>query len=196
MTTRRELMQGGTALAIGVAAPLRALARAESAARWAPLVIVDHAVADAPQFATAAAARGAAVRALRQGDIGALWMNEIEPRWRTGRGAIAGLTAGGPLFCLELFARDYGMCVAYRARHTLLASGNLAHVVADADAQVAAGALDAAGERWSAVAAALAVLEPAVEFPRTQIPLLDLAEDEREVSFYSWMLAPRPRSHY
>jgi hypothetical protein len=192
MTTRRELICGSIALATFAALPR---AHSRSASARTPLVILDSAVEGAAQFATVAAARGAAVREMRD-DIGALWMNEIEPHWRARSLPIAGLTAGGPLFCLELFARDYGMRVAHRARHTRLAGGALAHVVDGAEAELDARGLEVAGERWSTVAAALVLLEPALRSPRGAIPLLDLAQDDRKSSVYSWLLAPQPRSQH
>ncbi len=58
-------------------------------------------------------ARGAAVHAIR-GDITDLWFHDLDLQWKKRPVAIAGLTAHGPLFCLERLAWDRGMRVVSR----------------------------------------------------------------------------------
>lgn len=58
-------------------------------------------------------ARGAAVHAIR-GDITDLWFHDLDPQWKKRPLPIAGLTAHGPLFCLERLAWDRGMRVVSR----------------------------------------------------------------------------------
>lgn len=121
MTNRRDFVQSALALSGLAATPFAGwlarplAARADSAA--APeRVVIDRALPAAAAFAAAARRRGAAI-ALFDSDIGSLWMREIEPLWRHGV-PLAGLTAPATLFCLETFARDYCMRVAWYARHT------------------------------------------------------------------------------
>ena len=89
-------------------------------------MIVDRALPQAAAFAAEANAAGHETHAFER-DVGALWMNEIEPRLRAGPVAIAGLTGAATLFCLELLARDYGAELVQRrspARAACAGRGN------------------------------------------------------------------------
>lgn len=68
-------------------------------------------------------------RAIR-GDITDAWFSDLYHRWKQGPLAIAGLTAPGPIFCLEMLARDAGMRVALRADHRLVAGSRIEHEIA------------------------------------------------------------------
>ncbi len=111
MVNRRSFFVGGVALATLVTLPAEHARRSRrpTAASVGPpnLVIVDRALPQATAFADEANAAGHETHAF-DGDVGALWMNEIEPRLRAGPVAIAGLTGAATLFCLQLLARDYG----------------------------------------------------------------------------------------
>jgi len=117
MINRRDFVAGSTALAALTAAPFGRSRAASATTEWvqsnARLVIVDRALPDASAFAKKAIAAGYDTR-LFDRDVGALWMNEIEPRLRSGPVAIAGLTGAATLFCLDLLARDYGAHVVRR----------------------------------------------------------------------------------
>jgi hypothetical protein len=118
MVNRRNFVAGGAALAALTAVPfVRSRAAGQRAARVpsaVQLVIVDRALPEASAFAAEAIAAGHDTR-LFDRDVGALWMNEIEPRLRTGPVAIAGLTGVATLFCLDFLARDYGAHVVQRS---------------------------------------------------------------------------------
>jgi hypothetical protein len=58
-------------------------------------------------------AGGAPVHGIR-GDITDLWFHDLDAQWKKQPVAIAGLTAHGPLFCLERLAWDHGMRVVSR----------------------------------------------------------------------------------
>ena len=117
MVNRRNFVAGSAALAALTAVPFArsraAGRRAERVPGAAQLVVVDRALPDASAFAAEAIAAGHDTR-LFDRDVGALWMNEIEPRLRSGPVAIAGLTGAATLFCLDLLARDYGAHVVQR----------------------------------------------------------------------------------
>lgn len=117
MVNRRDFVAGSAALAALGAVPFaRSLAagqRTETAPRAAQLVIVDRALPGAAAFAAQSIAAGYDTR-LFDRDVGALWMNEIEPRLRLGPVALAGLTGAATLFCLDVLARDYGAHVVQR----------------------------------------------------------------------------------
>jgi hypothetical protein len=116
MTSRREFLKAGL-----VASALPAVARAELADSLAggpavPLykVLYDTRFAASAAFARRAEARGIAVYAMA-GDMTRFWYDDLYHRWRQGPAAIAGLTAQGPLFCLERLAWEQRMRVVYRS---------------------------------------------------------------------------------
>ncbi|HEX6997730.1 MAG TPA: hypothetical protein VF322_06270 [Gammaproteobacteria bacterium] len=188
--SRRAFLGYGAALAALAARP--ASARAPAVAPPA-LAIVDETIAGAAEFAAVAERRG--VRVLRiAGDVGAVWMNHVEPSWRTGRARLAGLTRTGALFCLELLARDYGFAVERRARHMPAPHGDCAHAAVGCDAAYAARALAAAGPRW-ATAAALLALTPAAAPAAGALELVEPAALQATAAgpVYSWTIGPRAR---
>lgn len=155
-------------------------------------MLFDEGRAAARAFGAAAAALGAPVQAVGS-DIGSSWINTLEPRFKTGPAAIAGLTAAAPLFCLEYLARDYGLRVVYRIEHAPLVAGRCAHALTGPGALAGSvHELDAAGEHWTECAAALAVGCPADLRPSPSIALLDLAGRRGGAgpALYSWLLAP------
>src|SRR6185503_5536242 len=117
MVNRRDFVVGSTALAALTAVSFErsraAGATTERVQSNARLVIVDRALPGASAFAAESIAAGHDTR-LFDRDVGALWMNEIEPRLRSGPVAIAGLTGAATLFCLDLLARDYAAHVVQR----------------------------------------------------------------------------------
>src|ERR1044071_1531847 len=107
MLKRREFLQIGIAAS---ALPLAAqAARASEPLGWlgpaAPAVplykaVYDSRVGASVAFASRAQELGLAVHAI-EGDMTRLWYDDLYHRWRNGPAAIAGLTAHGPMFCLE-----------------------------------------------------------------------------------------------
>jgi hypothetical protein len=63
------------------------------------------------------AARGAAVHAVTDGDVTALWLSTIGPAWRNAPVAVAGLTRPPVLFCLEQLAWSQGLRVIFHDEH-------------------------------------------------------------------------------
>jgi hypothetical protein len=76
-------------------------------------VIFDQRFPASVAFGDEWKARGAAVHAIR-GDITDLWFHDLDLQWKKRPVPIAGLTAHGPLFCLERLAWDHGMRVVSR----------------------------------------------------------------------------------
>jgi hypothetical protein len=159
-------------------AALRKFGRSESAKAAARVgvgspyeffrVLYDDTSPEGRSFGAEAARRGAAARPVGA-DLGGVWLHEIEPRWRNGPAAIAGLTTGPHLFCLELLARDYGVGSVYRMRHARPANPH-----------------------WVSAAVDLAMTCSVAERPRACVDLVDLASDSRvaEAPLYSWVIAP------
>jgi hypothetical protein len=158
-------------------------------------VIVDRTLGEGASFFSEAARRGAAVQSIG-GDISDLWISDLEPRWKTAPAAIAGLTKGTPLFCLELLARDYGMRLVYRIEHAVAADGRIGHSVRGPH-QLSSwtAALAAQGKHWGTLAAALVTRPPLDSDSSTGVDLLDLSARSKgtEPSCFSWLIAPGPR---
>ncbi len=195
MPSRREFIQRGLAVSALAACPLAgraALASSFGGSHRFFRVLFDTTFAEGAAFGAEAANRDAPVHAIGS-DVSNVWMNEIQPRWKRGPIAIAGLTGGAPLFCLELLGRDYGMGVVYRAEHVPAGDGRVRHVVTGPDPLPEwENRLTAAGNQWSAVAAAMATSCPDDLQPEAKIDLLDLAKrpGAGERSLFSWVIAP------
>jgi hypothetical protein len=120
MASRREFIQAGIAasvLPLAVAGSNPAPKQRENDAAFYK-VIFDERFPASVAFGDAWKARGASVHAIR-GDITDLWFHDLDHRWKKqGPAAIAGLTAHGPLFCLERLAWDHGMRVLSRVEQT------------------------------------------------------------------------------
>jgi hypothetical protein len=123
MVSRREFVLSGIAIsalpALSTMAPARSRTPAEPLLpelALAPLykVIYDRRFAASVIYGEQAARRGLSTHAIN-GDMTGLWYHDLHPRWKQGPAAIAGLTAHGPLFCLERLSWDFQMRVVFRA---------------------------------------------------------------------------------
>jgi hypothetical protein len=122
MPSRREFLQAGFAasvfpVAMPVAAPALMVERSNVVTgnrRLLYRVIADVRFADGAAFGFEAERLGLHVVRIN-GDITDFWFNDLSLRWREEAVSIAGMTAHGPLFCLERFAWDHGLRVVARA---------------------------------------------------------------------------------
>jgi hypothetical protein len=156
-------------------------------------VIFDRTLDAGVVFGLAAEHSGAHVDAVGA-DLGGYWINTLEPMLKRGPLTLAGLTAGAPLFCLELLCRDYGLRTVYRIEHVPAADGCARHRLTGDPAPAAwTDRLAAAGADWPKAAAAVAT-EAFRRPPRAPgIELLDLRAHERSrESLFSWMIGPTP----
>jgi hypothetical protein len=145
-------------------------------------VLFDNMSPEGAAFGAEAAAHGAVTRAVGA-DLGSLWMYEIEPKWKDCPSAVAGLTSGPHLFCLELLARDYGMGLVYRVRHEISTGPAVLSSWTD---QLAASRRD-----WTSLAASLAMNCPAAIRPARDLDLVDLASGSTlDRTLFSWVIAP------
>jgi hypothetical protein len=112
--------------------------------------VYDRRYAAARAFGAAAerVASGRGVLAIT-GDITALWRRDLQPLWRNGGGAIAGLTSARTLLCLEQLATDHWMRVAIRAEHAILEGPRVAHRLTAPEAMLARMQRALAGEDWA-----------------------------------------------
>ena len=115
MNSRREFLQAGIAASVlplaAAGSSLSPSQRDERANFYK--VIFDERFPTSVAFGLEWIARGAAVHAIR-GDITDLWFHDLDVQWKKRPVPIAGLTAHGPLFCLERLAWDHGMRVVSR----------------------------------------------------------------------------------
>jgi hypothetical protein len=198
MTTRREFLQAGlavSALPFGTAP----VTPQETLSGDPPLfykVVFDERFRESVDFAHEMKRRGLDVYGIN-GDMTDLWYHDLYARWRTGPAAIAGLTAHGPLFCLERLAWDHGMRVVFRAEHQYRADGRVEHALSAPEEILRdAESLASAGERWSVHVAALVSRCP-MPGPHASTciasPLGHREAAERD-PLLSWVIAPVVRA--
>jgi hypothetical protein len=121
MASRREFLQAGIAAAV---LPITAWAKESAPGAAGNLssfykVIVDGRFPASVEFGVEMSRLGAPVHTI-QGDMTDLWYHDLDTKWKQAPIAIAGLTAHGPLFCLERLAWNHGMRVALRNEHPAL----------------------------------------------------------------------------
>jgi hypothetical protein len=201
MTNRRQFLQ------IGIAAS--ALPFATRAARAAGVdvrtngvqslelykIVYDNRFPESVAFARRAVTLGVATHAI-EGDMTKLWYDDLYHRWAERPAAIAGLTAHGPLFCLERLAWDQHMRVVFRAEHKPNGSS------IDHDVSGPAALLDDAcgvvtrGD-WSERMADVVTRCPSgrVEIA-SRVATSRAAADavHREESLFTWVIAPAHRA--
>jgi hypothetical protein len=132
MTNRREFLHMGVAalsLPIAARAGVPASIFAPDGGRDAerlPLykVFFDERFAACAAFADEMKRHSLPTHAIR-GDITDAWFNDLYYEWKKEPAAIAGMTAPGAIFCLEMLARDAGMRVALRIDHRSPDTGGL-----------------------------------------------------------------------
>jgi hypothetical protein len=151
LTSRREFLQIGITATAWPLAPAAIKAAEEISSTPLPIykVIFDRRFGASTEFAARAQSHGLAVHGI-DGDMTRFWYDELYHEWKKRPAAIAGLTAHGPMFCLEQLARDQGMRVVFRAEHRLGPSGvehTLTGPVAMLNENVA---LNDRGGRWAA----------------------------------------------
>ena len=110
MANRREFIQTGIAASV---LPVLAAAKELLPQSQFYKVIFDHRFPASREFAAEMEKLGAPVCGIH-GDITDLWFHDLYHRWKQSPAPIAGMTAHGPLFCLERLAWDHGMRVLYR----------------------------------------------------------------------------------
>jgi hypothetical protein len=62
------------------------------------------------------------------GDVTAVWFEQLDPVWRHESISVAGMTTPSTLFCLEQLAWDHGLRVAFRGTHEPSPLGGVTHL--------------------------------------------------------------------
>ena len=156
-------------------------------------VIVEMSSPLALAFRAAAVELGLEAHGIHD-DITDLWYNKLDRQWRSTPTTLAGITFSTSLFCLDMFARDYGMCVRFQALHNETANGRAQHVISGCGHLVEqAAALD--GE-WGPAFARFATAVPLAKSSEVQQKIVETAVllSEEPGPMVSWIIAPRLRN--
>jgi hypothetical protein len=195
MGNRREFIRAGIA-ATAAASVAGASAQAAASAAAAPShrihkVIYDRRFAEPVRFARAAEGFGLQAHAI-DGDMTALWYEELDGLWRKDAVAIAGMTRHGPMFCLEMLARDHGMRLAYQAEHQI-ADGEVRHSVSGALTSLRrSSSLVEAGAAWPERMARLVADTPVEPALSGAVGVVTRTEAQRaaEEPLFTWVIGP------
>jgi hypothetical protein len=198
MASRREFLQFGiaaSALPITGAGNLSSEVLNSGEPAGVPLykVVFDERFPDSVAFGVEMKRLGVPTYAI-QGDITDFWLHDLDPRWKKAPVAIAGLTAHGPLFCLERLSWDHRMRVVFSAEHRSLGDGRIEHAISGPDIMLRhAAELVAGGPNWAAHIARVVTHCPPSrpQISKTTIitPLATATDDEQE-PLMSWVIAP------
>lgn len=201
--SRREFIQAGLCVSLlpraipgdGLA-PASGIGAMKSNVQTIYRVISDLRFAPSVAFGLEAERLGSRLTTI-QGDITDFWFNELSIRWKEGPIALAGLTAHGPLFCLERFAWDHGLRVVFRAEHQFVGSGAAAHsITGPSDTVARIGSLTLGDQDWprafARIATACDSALPGSASVRITTPWIGAAEPDEPL--VSWVIAPTTRA--
>jgi hypothetical protein len=201
MASRREFLQMGVAaLALPISAHA-AFSPASSALTGEPMtplykVIFDERFASSRAFASEAKSLGTPVHAIK-GDITDFWFHDLYARWKESPVAIAGLTAHGPIFCLERLAWDQRMRVVFRGDHRYRDDGTMEHALSGPATMLRqATELNSGATDWQNVFGGLVTKCPSARFQASQAnivaPTVKQSDDPEHL--ISWIIAPVNRA--
>lgn len=199
MASRREFLQMGVAaLALPISAHAAlspSLLDGEPAATPLYKVVFDERFSSSRAFAEEAERLGVSVHGIK-GDMTDLWYHDLYGRWKKGPVAIAGLTAHGPIFCLERLAWDQRMRVVFRADHRYRADGSIEHALSGPASMLRQAAALSIDTDWTSQIASLVTRCPASRSQSSQSnvigPTLKHADDPEHL--ISWVIAPIHRA--
>ena len=159
-------------------------------------VIVEMTSPLALAFRAEAIKRGLPAHGIHD-DITDLWYHHLDLQWRSNPATLAGVTLLTSLFCLETFARDYGMRVWFRAVHKNRPDGLAEHILSGDERLVerAAALYGECDGGWAAAFARFAATVPLVKPGKPQQKTVETAAltSEEPGPMVSWIIAPRLR---
>ena len=201
MASRREFLQMGVAaLALPISAraalsPAPSLMENDPGATPLYKVAFDERFPSSRAFAEEAKRLGVSVHGIK-GDMTDLWYHDLYARWKEGPVAIAGLTAHGPIFCLERLAWDQRMRVVFRADHRYRADGSIEHALSGPASMLRQAAALSTDTDWATEMAGLVTRCPAARPQSSQSnvigPTVKHADDPEHL--ISWVIAPIHRA--
>jgi hypothetical protein len=156
-------------------------------------LVYDDRFAEPVAFGRAAARAGFQVSAV-QGDVTALWYDNLYHRWLADRAPVAGLTTPDALFCLETLGNDAGLRLVMRVDH-LPRTGAIEHRMLMPVELAADASLDHCASDWGRHMVDLVRACPATRrepVSRTIVtPVVDAIRDRP--ALVTWVLAPHAR---
>jgi hypothetical protein len=211
MTSRRGFIRSSVAVAAAGAigglgatvhsSPMEYRATPESLLRL-HAVVVDQRFEESVEFGRSLALLGVDNFGMR-GDVTDVWYSRLDPLWKTGGVAVAGLTGSGVLFCLERLAWDHRLRVVYRGSHQRFADGRVHHA-ALGSADWSALRLNTANKNTSwpnaAAAAVAGIRSPCSAVPpdralaRVCTTGMEGQGREIDLTLFSWVIAPAARA--
>jgi len=201
MSSRREFLQMGVAaLALPISAhaalsPASSILDGETTATPLYKVVFDERFSASRAFAEEAERLSLSIHGIK-GDMTDLWYHDLHARWKEGPVAIAGLTAHGPIFCLERLAWDQRMRVVFRADHRYRADGSIEHALSGPSILLRRAAALGDEINWSSEMASLVTRCPAMRSQTSQSnvigPAVKHADDPEHL--ISWVIAPIHRA--
>ena len=197
MASRREFLQiGVAALALPISArgisPAIAGLAGEPARVPLYKIVFDERFPASRGFAEEAKSLRVPIHGMK-GDITEFWYHDLYARWKQGPAAIAGLTAHGPIFCLERIAWDQRMRVVFRADHRYREDGTIEHALSGPESMLRdAASLHNEGTNWTSRVAALVTRCPASrpQISQTNIVASTGKHADDPDHLISWVIAP------
>jgi hypothetical protein len=198
VASRRQFIQSGLALsAVSLTGIPTFTTRADEFD--VPSCRIERFVFDTRFAAAVALARHAArhgvTLAETSGDLGDLWYNDLDLRWKQAPMALAGMTTRGGLFILETLAADHRMLVVYRGTHEASQEGGVRHVLSGPAPLVSRATAHSAAPFWERLGRAMHQCPP--DGRRVTECTLTTSAEEMSASepLFSWVIAPRsPRA--
>jgi hypothetical protein len=189
-------MARAAALNIALSGVPQAFAAAGRASHGASFerVVADSRLEPSLAFATTMARHGVRVSAT-DGDLTALWFDDLARHFASGNGPIAGLTTSRTALVMTELARGPGVRVLWRADHMAMPDGGMRHEVQGAASLVAqAGDLGRQPDWIAGLAAAVAghaTASGARGPTKTAVVHSSAAGESLEETLSSWVLIPR-----
>jgi len=151
-------------------------------------VVVEMSSPLALAFRAAAVELGLEAHGIRD-DITDLWYHKLDRQWRSTPTAMAGITLSTSLFCLETFARDYGMRVWFRAFHNRTPNGRAERVMSGDERLVEQAAVP--DGQWADAFAGFATAVPLAKPGKFQQKIVETAalQSEEPDHMVSWIIA-------
>ncbi len=201
MASRREFLQiGVAALALPISArgisPTIAGLAGEPARVPLYKAVFDERFPASRGFGEEAKSLGVPIHGMK-GDITDFWFHDLYSRWKQGPAAIAGLTAHGPIFCLERIAWDQRMRVVFRADHRYREDGMIEHALSGPESMLReAASLHNVDTDWARRMASLVTRCPAhrSESSQTNIVASTGKHADDPDRLISWVIAPVNRA--
>jgi hypothetical protein len=128
------------------------------------------------------------------GDITDFWFADLSRRWKEAPVAIGGLTARGPLFCLERFGWDHGLRVVFHGTHRFIDGGHVEHALAGPFRTIAAAHGSLTGADWpNHLARLVHACGVTGDTASTTVRAALSTEGDADLDeLVSWVIAPKP----